>query len=95
MCKEHHRDLFSPSIHKCISIDELHQRDTLLSFGVTKLSCMSVEESIARNHAREKPVPKTVYHVYSKRFVPPSIDEGIATIHIFGDRRASVSSTRR
>lgn len=40
----------------------------------------SMEESLARNNLREKPVPKIAYNVYKKHFDPPSADEGFELI---------------
>jgi bifunctional polynucleotide phosphatase/kinase len=42
----------------------------------------SLDESLARNNLREKPVPKIVYNVYKKRFEAPNETEGFTLITI-------------
>lgn len=40
------------------------------------------EESLVRNNAREKPVPKIVFNVYRKRFQEPTKEEGFGDVVI-------------
>lgn len=42
----------------------------------------SYDESLVRNNLREKPVPKIVFNVYRKRFVPPTKGEGFEDVVI-------------
>jgi bifunctional polynucleotide phosphatase/kinase len=40
----------------------------------------SMEESLARNNKRAKPVPRIVYNVYKKKYEEPVVDEGFEAI---------------
>lgn len=42
----------------------------------------SMEESMARNNMREKPVPRIVYNVYKKNFELPDKNEGFEIVNI-------------
>jgi bifunctional polynucleotide phosphatase/kinase len=46
------------------------------------LMTTSLEESLARNNKREKPIPKIVFNIYKKKYEEPSDSEGFKIIKI-------------
>ena len=42
----------------------------------------SIEDSLASNNTREKPVPRIVYNIYKKKFEEPDVDEGFTVITV-------------